>query len=122
MITTNTAAVSAPPAGPQWSQVDGGAWFKPGQRGIAGLGGELQVALQDHEPEFAEHGIVDGETPTRVHLAEVIDELGGLQPRSAHRDKQRRHMLAGNGERIAGMEELTVHQEPYVGDDRDLPV
>ena len=55
--------------------------------GVSVLGGEVPPARQDYEPELAQHAVMHGEAATRVHRAEVVDEIRRLQPRGANGER-----------------------------------
>ena len=54
--------------------------------------------------------------------AEVVDHVAGLEPGGADRDQQRVDRVLGDGERVAGVEQLAVDQEAGVHHQRDVGV
>ena len=90
------------------SEVDAGAGFEPGHLGAAGGGGDGQHPGHQAQAVVVEDRVVDGVAAGRGDGAEVVDHVPRLQPRGADRDQQGTDRIFGDGERVAGVEQVTV--------------
>ena len=89
------------------SEVDAGAGFEPGHLGAAGGGGDGQHPGHQAQAVVVEDRVVDGVAAARGDGAEVVDHVSRLQPRGADRDQQGTDRIFGDGERVAGVEQVT---------------
>jgi EmrB/QacA subfamily drug resistance transporter len=129
---TPVPASSAPPAPAEGRetpveaaaglQVQGGAGFQAGDLGAGRGGGHVHQAGDQAEAVLVEDRVVDAVAAGRGDGAEVIDHLRCLQPRGADGEQERVHRVLGDGEGVAGVEQLGVDQETGVHHERDVRV
>lgn len=89
---------------------------------MVGAAEAADLVVVDRAGEIGEQRVVDVDGAPRLHLAHVVDDFGDLVPGGHHREHQGVHRVVGDGERVARVEERTVHQEADVGDPRDVRV
>ncbi len=90
---------------------------------VGGVLGEIaQMSGDQAEAAVVQQPVVQREGPGGADGAGVVDHLGLLGPGRVHRQQQRGDLLLGQGQRVAGVEDLAVDQEPDVEHLRDVRV
>ena len=93
-----------------------------GEPAVLGAAQLVDHGVVDRPGVVLEQAVVDVDGPLRRDLADVVDDLGDLVPGRVHRQQQRVDGAAGDGERVARVEDRAVRQVADVGDARDVGV
>src|ERR1700678_3393983 len=107
---------------PRGLQLQGGPGFEAGDGDAGGGSGDGHHPGEQAQAVVVEDRVVDGVAAGGRDGAEVVDHLPRLQPGGDDGDQEGVDRVFGDGEAVAGVEELAVDQEPGVHHERDIRV